>query len=194
MDLFAYAQIEDLAKIAKDNGIEIPRLRGYRLMKNEESVSQEEIKDIMSDEAIDIVKTLCCARPFWNPKAMCHEYSSYTDYLREFYLVKDKNEDGRTIYTDIRWNRIHGKKRKILKFEIKKRKKAIQKQFDIWNKYVGQNVLYIHSRVGGGNWENMSVEDKIKLTNAPWFLDRVDDYLDNTYCDFYASIKEEHND
>ena len=22
----------------------------------------------------------------------------------------------------------------------------------------------------------------------PWFLDRVDDYYDSTYCDFYAKI------
>ena len=114
MDLFAYAQIDDLAKIAKDNGIEIPRLRGYRLMKDEEPVSQEEIKDIINNETIDIVKTLCCARPFWNPKATCHEYSRYTDYLRDFYLIKDGKK-----YVGIRWNRIHGKKRKILKFEIK---------------------------------------------------------------------------
>ena len=189
MDLFAYAQIENSEKIAKDNGIEIPRLRGYRLMKDEEPISQEEIKDIMSNETIDIVKTLCCARPFWNPKAMCHEYSRYTDYLRDFYLIKDGKK-----YVGVRWNRIHGKKRKILKFEIKKRKKAIQRQFDTWNKYVGQNVLYIHSRIGGGNWRDLSVAEKIKLTNAPWFLDRVDDYWDNTYCDFYAKIKEEYND
>jgi len=31
MDLGAYVQIEDLDKIAKENGIVVPRLRGYRL-------------------------------------------------------------------------------------------------------------------------------------------------------------------
>ena len=36
MDLFAYLQIEDLEKYLKDNNIEIPRLRGLRLMKDEE--------------------------------------------------------------------------------------------------------------------------------------------------------------
>ena len=184
MDLFAYAQIEDLAKIAKDNSIEIPRLRGYRLMKDEECISQEEINKIKKECEIEVVESLCSARPFWNTKAHIHEFSSYTDYLMDFYLIKDGEK-----HTGIRWNRIHGKYRKDLKFAIKKRKRAIQKQFDTWNKYVGQNVLYIHSRVGGGNWENMSVEDKIKLTNAPWFLDRVDDYWDNTYCDFYWRSK-----
>ena len=35
MDLGAYAQIDDLSEIARRNGIEVPRLRGYRLMKDE---------------------------------------------------------------------------------------------------------------------------------------------------------------
>lgn len=30
MDLEAYINIEDLEQIAKENGIDIPRLRGYR--------------------------------------------------------------------------------------------------------------------------------------------------------------------
>ena len=35
MDIGAYAQIEDLSYIAKENNINISRVRGYRLMKNE---------------------------------------------------------------------------------------------------------------------------------------------------------------
>ena len=35
MDLYAYLQIEDYDALAKANGIEIPRLRGYRWMENE---------------------------------------------------------------------------------------------------------------------------------------------------------------
>ena len=38
MDLGAYAQIGRLEKIAANNGIYIPRLRGYRLMKDTPSV------------------------------------------------------------------------------------------------------------------------------------------------------------
>lgn len=29
---------------------------------------------------------------------------------------------------------------------------------------------------------------KKELMSHPWFLDRVDDYYDSTYCDFYAKI------
>lgn len=43
MDLEAYINIEDLEQIAKENGIDIPRLRGYRLMKEEEPISQKKI-------------------------------------------------------------------------------------------------------------------------------------------------------
>ena len=35
MDLFAYSQIDDFDHLLKDNNIEIPRLRGVRLMSQE---------------------------------------------------------------------------------------------------------------------------------------------------------------
>lgn len=187
MDLGAYANINDLGKIAKDNNIEVPRLRGYRLMKDEKIVSSEEIKRMMNDCEIEVCKDLCCANPFWSANAFCHSFSSWTDYLLKYYLIESVNEKGFKKYTGIRWDRIHGWKRKILKFEIKKQKRKIQKQFDVWNKYAGkENVLYIHARIGGGNWDCFGGNELMKES---WFLDRVDDYFDETYCDIYASIK-----
>ena len=60
-------------------------------------------------------------------------------------------------------------------------------RFDTWNKYAGrEDVLYIHSRMGGYDWETYL--KKGELMNQPWFLDRVDDSIDSTYCDFYAKI------
>lgn len=41
MDLGAYAQIDNLGQIMKDNGIDIPRLRGLRLMKDKEPGCQK---------------------------------------------------------------------------------------------------------------------------------------------------------
>jgi hypothetical protein len=40
--------------------------------------------------------------------------------------------------------------------------------------------------MGGNNWKNYS--DKDKIVFQPWFLDRVDDWWDGTYCDFYAKL------
>ena len=192
MDLEAYAQIGSLEGIAKDNGIDIPRLRGYRLMRDEKAITKEEIYRMKKDCEIDVVKDLCQASPFWKPNPHYYVSSMWTDYLCDYYLTTSNtpNEYGRKPYIGIRWDRIHGWKRRILKFEIKKRKRKIQQQFDIWNKYAGQeNVLYIHSRMGGNNWKYY--DGKTELMNRPWFLDRVDDYWDSTYCDFYATISPE---
>ena len=187
MDLGAYVQIEDLEKIAKDNNIEVPRLRGYRLMKDEKSVSDKEIKDMMKRSEVYLCDALCCSVPFWDGNSCCSEFSPKTDYLWKYYLVSSTDAEGYKGYTDIRWDRIHGWKRKVLKFEIKKNNRRIQKQFDMWNKYAGkENVLYIHSRIGGNNWDYYGGN---KLMKEPWFLDRVDDYFDSTYCDIYASLK-----
>ena len=192
MDLGAYIQIEDLEQIAKDNGINIPRLRGYRLMSQEQPLSKTEIDKIKQDSDIDTIKSLIRSAPFWNIHSDCHWYNERTDRLIKYYLVSEKSKEGHTIYTDIRWDRIHSKKRKILKYAIKRKHKHIQHHCDTWNKYAGRDdVLYIHSRMGGNNWENY--EGKDSILNAPWFLDRVDDYFDSTYCDFYARIDTKEN-
>jgi hypothetical protein len=181
MDLYAYAQIGDLEQIAKDNGIEVPRLRGYRLMKNEEPIS---IDEIMKGVEIEAVKDLCEAKPFWSANPNSYVYDSKTHFIYDHFLIKEGDE-----YVGIRWDRIHGKKRKILKSEIKKVKHKIKKQYDMWNKYVGrEDVLYIHSRIGGSNWDYFGGNE---LITKPWFLDKVDDYWDGTYCDIYALIKRE---
>lgn len=190
MDLLAYSQIDDLSQIAKDNGIDIPRLRGYRLMKDEVAITKEDIAAMKKRHAVEVARGLCTSKPFWSPNPYCHEYSIDTDYIKDYFLIKDKNDHSNYKYIGIRWDRIHGKKRKILKFEIKKANRKIDAQFDMWNKYAGkENVLYIHSRMGGNNWKWYDINKKKQLLNQPWFLDRVDDYWDSTYCDFYALIK-----
>lgn len=183
MDLGAYAQIGDYEKLAEANGIDIPRLRGYRLMSEEAPISQSNIKEVQAKMTIQTAESLCAARPFWSPHPEYRTYCWETDVIKDYYLVKGR--DGN--YIDIRWDRIHGWKRKVLKFEIKKAKRKVQQQFDIWNKYAGQkDVLYIHSRMGGNNWKYY--DGKVELQNQPWFLDRVDDWFDSTYCDFYARV------
>ena len=94
---------------------------------------------------------------------------------------------------DIRWDRVHGKKRKAFKYVIKKAKKEVYQQYEMWNKYAGRSdVLYIHCRLGAGNWDYYKGWDIIE--SQPWFLDKVEDNFDNTYMDIYAKIKEIRND
>ena len=45
MDLGAYEQISDLQAVADANGISIHRLRGYRLMVEQEPYSEEDLQE-----------------------------------------------------------------------------------------------------------------------------------------------------
>ena len=186
MDLYAYLQIneEEIEKIAEANKIEVPRLRGYRLMKNEKPVSYKEIQEIIHEVSVSAAKKLCQADPFWSlyPKWIVSSYE--TNFICNYFLKKDNPKDFH--YTGIRWDRIHGKKRKILKFAIHKAKKKVLDQFNTWNKYAGRDdVLYIHARIGGNNWNYYGGHE---LARQPWFLEKVDDCFDSTYCDIYAKI------
>lgn len=172
MDLGAYVNIDYLSEIAKTNGIEVPRLRGYRLMSEEEPV---DIKEIYQDIEYDCCKELCEASPFWSIDADYYEISDYTDFIKDFYCPDKK----------VRWDRIHGWKRKVLKTYIHNEKKRIIKQYELFNYYCGRkDILYIHSRIGGGNWKSYYQE----VVNQPWFIEKVDDSFDSTYCDIYAKI------
>jgi hypothetical protein len=184
MDLGAYIQIDELDKIAKENGIEVPRLRGYRLMKNEELFDTKNIDK--REIALACVKELCRTKPFWNPNADLVTFDDWRNYLCDYFMVKGKDDDGHEKYREIRWDRIHGWKRRVLKTYIHNEYMHQRKQWEIWNRYVGRDdVLYIHARIGGGNWSYYYKE----VVGKPWFIEKVDDAYDSTYCDIYAKIK-----
>ena len=174
MDLGAYAQIDRIEEIAKKNGIEVPRLRGYRLMSEEQPVDIKPFFDGMAGA--------CCCDLIvssWGASEW-HEFNEWTDYCKSYYTRKI-NGGG----CEPRWDRIHGFKRKKLKFEIKKQKRAILKQYETYNKYCGRyDILYIHARIGGGNWSYY----RDQVINQPWFIEKVDDSYDSTYCDIYARL------
>lgn len=177
MDLGAYANIEDLDELAKKNGIVCPRLRGYRLMSEEEKVDLKEVTEGIDKRCLHY---LCTSEPLWSTKPKWYSWDSYTDYLCKYY--------GGDIFDDtsvVRWDRIHGKKRRILKTAIHNKKKEVLRQYEMWNKYVGRpDILYIHARIGGGNWSSYRSD----VVNQPWFIEKVDDSFDSTYCDIYARL------
>lgn len=191
MDLGAYAQIDELEQIMKDNGIDIPRLRGLRLMKDEEPVSKEELLDMAKHNGLYRCVCLCQSIPPFNWNSDWSEMSDRTDAICEYYLELPRYENGGFNHLSpigIRWDRVHGKKRKAFKYVIKQAKKEVFKQFDMWNKYAGRDdVLYIHARLGSGNWGGYDCDKVVK--SQPWFLDYVEDYFDCTYVDIYAKIK-----
>ena len=180
MDLGAYARIETLSHIMTENNIYVPRLRGIRLMSEEERISAEEIEQATIDLALDRCERACQSNFEYHPTGytMCDA----TDKLRRKYIVYDN----KGMPTGIRWNKIHGKKRKLFKYIIKSVRKRVLNNYETFNKYCGQtNILYIHARIGGGNWSYYGAEVK----DQPWFIEKVDDPFDSTYCDIYAIIK-----
>ena len=184
MDLFAYCQIADLEYIAQTNGIEVPRLRGYRLMSEEQFLTREDITEAAHGIEMHIYESACCSIPRFRPDSGASEFSRRTRAIEKKYLVKetvvdtrgDGSEYSREKVVGFRWNLLHGKNRKAVKFAIKKRRKMVVEQLQTFNKYVGRNdVLYIHARIGGSNWGYYGGNE---IAKQPWFLEKVDDYFD----------------
>ena len=50
-------------------------------------------------------------------------------------------------------------------------------------------MLYIHARLGTTSWTDEKT--KAEVTRQPWFLAKVDDSFDSSYCDIYARIRKE---
>lgn len=194
MDLGAYMQIADLESLAKKNEIEIPRLRGYRLMSEEKPVTEEQIQQMITAQRGWIYQHCIASMPRFHPDGSTFFYGPSTDRLEKKYLIRETRKETREDGTEysyeavigFRWDRLHGKARKRLKLALKHSEKRIRAQMNAFNQYAGRaDVLYIHARIGGCNWVSYGGPDLEKQT---WFIERVDDYFDSTYCDIYARI------
>lgn len=181
MNLYAYAQIDELEEIMKANDIEVPRLRGLRLMSKE----TPEHNYVPSNLEFNVLEDWV-ASDFGRDKVF-QVYFSWARELTERLSYISKIDDYGDEVRKINWRLLKRKDKKYLKLEIKHRIKEYRKQFETFNKYCGRDdVLYIHARVGGGNW---SYYDGPELSKQPWFIEKVDDAFDSTYCDIYAKIK-----
>lgn len=187
MDLGAYMRIIELGDIAKQNGIDVARLRGYRLMAQEEPVVGEAYDRILRFVLSSEYERMIEAVPRFSLHPAYYTFSSYTRKLCSKYLIYDG--ESRDCVVGVRWEKLHGKRRKAMKYIRKQALKKVRQQYDMFNQYCGRpDVLYIHARVGSANWSSTTWKNYMK---EPWFLGAVDDAFDNTYCDIYAKIKEE---
>ena len=74
----------------------------------------------------------------------------------------------------------------MAKYALKQNAKSIRASLDTFNKYAGsKDVLYVHARIGGNNWKYYQGD---KIAQNPAYIEHVDDWLDNTYCDIYLKI------
>lgn len=181
MDLGAYANIDILDKVMQENNIDVPRLRGLRMMSEEKPVSPEEMRESSTYIALRECEGACESDFRYNAHCFC--LSAATDRIKHKYLIY--KEDSMWAQ-DVNWSAVHGKKRKLFKYIFKKAERKNKKNLETFNKYCGRDdILYIHARIGGGNWPYYHAE----VDTQPWFIEKVDDPFDSTYCDIYAKIK-----
>lgn len=194
MDLYAYLQIEDLEAVASANGINVPRLRGLRLMSEEEPYTREEIAEAMHNIEMQVFDDACVSVPAFCPDSCASRFGPATRRRQAKYLIREKvlrKFFGKEIECEetvgFRWDLIHGKRKKAIRFAIKKRQRAQRANIEAWNRYAGRDgVILIHARIGGDNWNYYGGPE---LAKQPWFLEKVDDAFDCTYCDIYAKIQ-----
>ena len=122
MDLYANAQIENLSGIAEKNGINVERLRGYRLMKDEVPWTEEQMKTWLNEVIGD----------YWWSRSDVADPNWFDRDHKEYY----KGYRPPTIPKD-------------MFYEISLLKGRFANQSRCWNRYAGgDGVLYIHSRCG----------------------------------------------
>lgn len=152
---------------------------GFKPMSDEKPVNPEEIAKRKNQYAVEHFENLLAAFPsWWTRSTRAYFYDNGTHLRWKHYLTKDEKGE----YNGIRWDRIHGKHRKKLKFELKNCNKEIDKQYKVWDKYAGrQDVAYIYIK-----YYNL----KDEVYNQPWFLETVDDYFEPTYRYVFIKIDE----
>lgn len=183
MDLFAYTQIDSLYDILGSTGVDVPRLRGLRLMLEENPVPDTDIAEAIREEQMYVAERVIQSIPKWSPNSNVTRYSRETDRECRKYLVYGK--DGRV--TDIRWNLIHGQHRRNMKHALKTVKRRVLDSFGTFNRYAGRDdILCVHARIGGRNWSYYNRGGAVSGNDA--FIEKVDDMFDNTYCDIYLRI------
>lgn len=183
MDLAAYSRIDDLSAVMYANNIDVPRLRGLRLMKDEEPSSEKDLEEAIKDYGLNICREMC-----ENNFKHLIPYSGIISSKTRKRIRKHLYQKG-YVLTGVKWHVVHGRKRKMFKYAFKRARKLILKSAEPFNRYCGRDdVLYIHARIGGGNWYHYGGAE---IEKQPWFIERVDDFFDSTYCDIYARINPE---
>ena len=175
MDLGAYANIEDLRHILTENNIEIKRLRGLRLMKDEQPMPLEKIEEIIDNTKLENAIRWLKQRS-WNCWSSIKEDKDHKAFIY-------KKVNGEIKIVDIDWSKVNRIDRNTIKLENKKDEERIRTNMNMFNSYVGKDILYVHARQGGGNRPYYPID-----TKHPMYLSDCDDYFDDTYCDIYYDL------
>ena len=176
MDLGAYAQIDDLGDLLVKNNIIIERLRGLRLMKDEEPVSEEELTKIIEEAKLNYAVD-------WLQQHSDFIWSSEKAQNKHESFIYGKDKYGYEAVVEIDFSKVNDRDKKHIEDRWKMIEERYTSQFTMFNKYCGKDVLYVHARQGGGNRPDYPIN-----TNHPMYLGDVDDAFDKTYCDIYYDL------
>jgi hypothetical protein len=176
MDLYANSKTDELEHILKENGIEVRRLRGLRLMKEEKPISEKEL-----EEAIREAQQLLAVH--WLESYSKGRLCFGENRRHKAFLFGKADEFGYREPIGVDFSKVHGKDRKEIKRHWKELRKDFAATFEMWNRYAGKDVLYVHARQGGGNRADYPID-----TKHPMYLADVDDPWDSTYCDIYYDL------
>ena len=83
----------------------------------------------------------------------------------------------------IDWSKVNRKDRNAIKLKNREDENRIRTNMNMFNSYVGKDVLYVHARQGGGNRDYYPID-----TKHPMYLSDCDDFWDSTYCDIYYDL------
>ncbi len=85
------------------------------------------------------------------------------------------------------WRIVGYTNRREIKGRARHYAKLTRKQLHTYNKYAGkEGILMVHARIGGANWKYCGGP---LIEMKPWFIEKVDDGGDDTYCDIYVKIR-----
>lgn len=163
-------RVNDL--IVEVTGVPLLPIQDARIMKNEESPYDEDyIQHVIGRNEVAIVEHLIMSRWSSRPKKkLLRSVKLMYKYIDYDKLIKTNN--------GIKWENLHGKKRKIAKYKIKKLRREIRKKYDTYNKYVGRDdVLYFHTIVDTNQYN--------ELRHSQSYIEDIPDWYDPRYKDMY---------
>lgn len=158
----------------------------FLIMKEETKIPVEVIDKIMVGQEVMIVDRLISSNPRWT----LQPYFTMPKN-KEKYVHKYIHSDGKEEY--VHWNRIHGKHRKIVKFECKKEKKKIRDGILTFNHFAGrEDVMCI--RVDTSHSEN-GKGFLYQIKSLPYFLTMNPSYRNEAFSssiyDIYLKVDSE---
>lgn len=171
-------------QIKQATGINVPRFRWYEWMPDENPLSRADITDSIERQRYTCLSNMFCSVPFMRFNS---NWSIWDERSRrcEMIFLDMKN-------TRVRYDRIaklSRRYRKKIKMAFRWSDRRVMAQIEAFNRHAGRpGVIRIHARIGGFNW---GYYDGPEIAKQPWFIEKVDDSFDDTYCDIYARISPE---